>query len=222
MTRAGTSARLLRLATFSAVAAVLGLSAAPAAAAPYAKGERVRVSGVVTDAAGKPLAGLQVALEASRSFFDIRQLKTADKDVRRAVALTDAKGEYAIDWPWDNYYNSFALAVGIPVRKGGKDEMEVLEREDVTPRIQAGQPVIEALVVKNAAYIDKVRQFVASLKSADERKVYDEMGNPDEVRRTAYADHDEASWWYFESGRMYRFQSGKLEQVVRFDPVKPF
>jgi hypothetical protein len=46
------------------------------------------------------------------------------------------------------------------------------------------------------------------------------MGKPDRIRNVQYPRHLESSWWYFESGRVYRFRDGRLEQVVPFDPVR--
>ena len=67
-----------------------------------------------------------------------------------------------------------------------------------------------------------MRDFSASIDSDDERRIYAEMGNPDRVQRTIAADHEEVSWWYFQSGKAYRFKDGVLEQVVHFEPIKPF
>ena len=63
-------------------------------------------------------------------------------------------------------------------------------------------------------------QGIASVKSDDEHRVYDEMGKPDEVKMVRYPDSVESTWWYFDRGRAYRFRDGHLEQVIPFDPVK--
>jgi hypothetical protein len=183
---------------------------------------RVQVSGIVTDAAGKPLPDLRVVLEASRRAFSLREMRRADRDTRRVAAVTNARGEYSLTWPADPYYNYFELIVGLPLKKGEGERIEPLERQDVTQRIAKGGPVVAALVVQKPSRINAVRQFLAGLDSSDERRVYGEMGNPDEVKTVRYPDHEEVSWWYFESGRMYRFRDGALEQVVPFDPVKSF
>jgi hypothetical protein len=192
----------------------------PASAARYEQGERVQLTGLVADRQGKPLEGLRVTLEVSRSYFSLRQLRrTQADDVRRVSAVTNAKGEYTLEWPWDSYFNHFELAAGVPVRKGQADRLEELAREDVTRRIQGGSPVVVSLVVENTKFLESLRQFLAMVRSADERRTYDEMGKPDKVQRFEYPDHVEASWWYFESGRVYRFRDGRLEQVVPFTPV---
>jgi hypothetical protein len=191
-------------------------------AAAYAQGERVRVTGVVTDAKGTPLPNVQVTLVASRSFFNLRQLKPSDKDLRRVAATTGPRGEYTIEWPWDTYYNRFEVQVGLPLRAGREERLEVLARQDVTQLLAKGTPAVPALVVENAGLIDRVRQFRSELTSEDLKKVYDDMGDPDQVKKVRYPDHEEVSWWYFESGAMYRFSGGKLAEVVHFTPVKPF
>lgn len=204
---------------------LVGPGAAPLAAGPYQAGEHVQFTGIVSDAEGRPLAGVHVAVEASRSYFSLRELRRAEKDTRRVSAVTNGLGEYAIDWPWDGYYNRFEVVAGVPVRKGRQERLEVLERSSVTERVLAGSPVVSALVIKNRAFVDKLREFVASIASADERRVYEDMGTPDDVKRINYAGmpaHSEASWWYFDTGKVYRFRDGRLQQVDNFDPVRRF
>lgn len=192
----------------------------PVFAARYAQGERVQVTGIVTGKDGRPLAGIRVSLEASRSYFSLRQLKkTAADDVRRVSAITNATGEYTLEWPWDSYFNRFELVSGVPVRKGKEDRVEELAREDVTKRLLAGSPVVVSPVIENTKFLDSLNQFLAMVRSADEQRTYEEMGRPDRVQRLQYPDHVEDSWWYFESGRVYRFRDGRLEQVVPFTPV---
>jgi len=221
------STRLARAAP-AAVAVLLGaLAARPAAA--YAKGETVRLTGEVADAQGRPVPGLAVTLSASRSYFSVRRMRSAEASPRTVSTTTDERGRYALDWPWDDYYNRFELAAGIPLHRTHGDGVEVLARQDLSDRLAgrlagsaAEGPVVTPLTVKSADYVLRVHRFVEGLRSADERRVYDEMGHPDEVKDVRYADHDEVSWWYFESGKAYRFESGTLAQVVSFDPVKPF
>jgi hypothetical protein len=195
---------------------------APAAAAVHALGDRVQVTGIVTAADGRPLAGVQVVLEVSRSYFAVRQLRTDRKETRRVSTTTNPRGEYTIEWPWDPYFNNFELLVGLPVRKGQAEKLEVLARHDLTQRLQRGSPVIVSPVVENAGLVSRVRDFVAGLSSEDENRVYQEMGKPDEVKSLRLPDREEVTWWYFERGRMYRFLDGRLEQVVPFDPIKAF
>lgn len=190
------------------------------AARRYQQGERIQVTGLVADREGRPLSDVRVVLEASRSYFSMRQLRRAEKDIRRVSAVTNARGEYTLEWPWDSYFNRFDLVAGVPVRKGSTEKLQELQRTDVTDRMLAGSPVVAALTVENAAFLQKLRQFVASVKSDDERRVYDEMGKPDEVKTVRYPNSTESTWWYFDHGRAYRFRDGHLEQVIPFDPVK--
>ena len=194
----------------------------PVYGARYDQGERVQVTGIVADKNGQPIEGIRVSLEASRSYFSVRQFrKTQADDVRRVSALTNAKGEYTLEWPWDSYFNHFELVSGVAVRKGKEDRIEELVREDVTKRLLNGSPVVVSPVIENTKFLDSLRQFLAMVRSADERRTYDEMGRPDKVQRLEYPDHVEDSWWYFEHGRVYRFRDGRLEQVVPFTPVPP-
>jgi hypothetical protein len=202
---------------------VLLLAASPLAAARISQGERVQVTGVVTDPQGRPISNVRVSFEATRTYFSVRSFqRTQTEEVRRVTATTDAGGQFTIDWTWDNYFNHFELVAGVPVRKARKESLVELVREDITRRFQGSGPVVTSLVVqnKNAQFVTKLREFVASVQSDDERKVYDEMGRPDKVERVQYPGRTEVSWWYFDAGRVYRFKDGRLEQVVPFEPVQ--
>ena len=206
------------------------LAAAPGAAAPFglsksriAQGDRVQITGAVTDQQGRPLSNVRVTFEATRTYFSVRQLqRTQTEEVRRVAAVTDAGGQFTIEWPWDSYFNHFELVVGVPVRKARKESLVELAREDITRRFEGGSPVVTSLVVsnQNAQFLTRLRELIASIQSDDERRVYDEMGKPDKVERVQYPGRTEVSWWYFDAGRVYRFKDGRLDQVVPFEPVK--
>ncbi len=199
--------------------------ARPAAAAPYKDGDKVQVSGLITDTGGAPIPGVRVALEMARRYLSLRELRRALKDERRVSTVTNARGEYTLEWPWDGYFNHFELLAGVTVRHGKQESLEVLEREDISDRVLAGNPVAMALVVRNRAFVDRVNEFVASVRSPEERRTYEELGVPDDVKRVNYAGRPqeiEVSWWYFNAGTVYRFHDGRLEHVDRFDPVQRF
>lgn len=211
----------LRLLALSALAgAALVLATLPAAAARYARGETIEVTGLVTGPDGAPMRDLRVVLELKRQTFDIRSFQRTVKDTRRVAGATDAQGQFTLAFPWDSYYNRVELAVGVPVRKPGGERVEVLERVDLTPRLDKGSPVVASVVVENAAFVRKLREFVAQVQSPDEQRIYAEMGKPDEVKVVEYPDRREASWWFFESGKVYRFRDGQLTQITPFDPVR--
>ena len=162
-----------------------------------------------------------MVLEATRTYFSVREMRrTGDKEVRRVAATTNAAGEYTLVWPWDSYFNHFELAAGVPVRTRAGDGVQELTRQDVTRRLLAGSPAVISVTIENRQVLDRLREFLASIRTEDQRKVYDEMGKPDRVRNVQYPSYLESSWWYFESGRVYRFRDGRLEQVIPFDPVR--
>ncbi|HET6344611.1 MAG TPA: hypothetical protein VFH51_06745, partial [Myxococcota bacterium] len=135
---------------------IIAVLAAPASAARYAQGERVQVTGNVTDAQGQPLSDVRVTFEATRTYFSVRELRrTEDKEVRRVSATTNAAGQYTLEWPWDSYFNHFEVVVGVPVRvQGGSERLEELSRQDVTRRVQAGSPAVVAVTVEKRQFLD--------------------------------------------------------------------
>jgi len=194
----------------------------PAEARHRAEGEKVEVTGLVTDAEGRPLPGVRVVLEASRSQFDLRRFQRVKKDSTRLTVLTDDRGTYTLTWPWRRYYNTFELLVGVPVRKPDGERFHELERLDLTRRLGQESPTVVTVVVEDADFVRTLRQFIDSIQSDDERRIYREMGKPDRVERRVGEGLREAAWWYFESGKVYRFRDGTLTGSESFDPVEGF
>lgn len=218
------AARARRRLPILAAAVVAALVAAPAAAAraPYAQGEEVLFTGIVTKSDGTPIPDLQVTLEASRAAFSFRRLGRVRENLSRLAATTNARGEFSIPWPWDDYYNRFELVLAVPVRTHQGETLHELARMDLSRRMAQGSPVVTALVVEDTSLVERRRKFLAALDSADERKVYEQMGQPDRMQQVDYPGHQEVTWWYFRHGRAYRFRDGSLAQVIPFEPVEPF
>lgn len=207
------SRRLLAAVALAAAAlAVL----APAAEARLARGERVEIRGIVTDPEGRPLDRVQVVFEASRAVFSLRRFQPVLRNTARVAAVTDSSGSYALRWPWDTYYNHFELVVGIPVRTAQGEELQVLERKEVTNRLGRDTEVAVPIVVEHADFIRNLRRFLETVDSADEERVHRAEGRPDRVEIIG----DRESWWYFDRGRRYDFQRGRLTEVKTFDPVR--
>jgi len=195
----------------------------PAAArSRYEDGQKIQLTGLVTDPNGMPMANLHVVLEASRSVFSVRRFGREKKDLTRLSGLTNERGEYTLEWPWNDYYNTFDLVVGVPIRRPDGERLRVLERIDITRKIERGSPVVTAVVVGDASFVRNLRDFLATIDSADEHRVHREMGEPDRVEEVSYGSSREVSWWYFESGKVYRFRDGRLQAIEPFDPVKEF
>lgn len=206
---------------------LLALATLPASAlsrlgSRYETGERVEVTGLVTDPEGRPLQDVEVVLELAREVFQLRSLGRTKKEVTPVTTTTNAQGEYTIAFPWDDYYNAFELVVGVPVRGRDGERFTELERVELTRRLEKGSPVVATVTVENAGFIRNLREFLATVDSEDERRVYQDLGRPDRVRETKSPHQSETSWWYFDVGRVYRFVDGRLRDTERFDPVEGF
>lgn len=205
---------------------LIGLLAAllvvPAAAVPPKNGDRVLITGIVTDGQGVPLPQMTVSLEVARAGFNLKTLRREKQGTQRVSTTSNDRGEYSIEWLWSDYFNSFDMLVGVQVRRGATEKTEVLQRLDVTARMAGGSPVVAALAVQDTTFLNTLRAFLASLKTDDERRVYAAMGRPDQIDRTEYPEHLEVTWWFFEAGKAYRFRDGKLAEVTPFDPIRQF
>lgn len=200
-----------------AVAALLPLATAEAGHRP---GDKVVITGVVSDPQGLPLADVMVVLEATRSTFSLRNLGRVQRDPVRRATRSNAQGEYAVEWAWDGYYNHFELVAGVPVRRGTRAELQELHRVDITRRIHHS-PVVASLQLADTTYLVRQRDFLASIDSADEKRIYEQMGQPEKIDTVRYPGHDEVTWWYFAAGRSFRFRAGALVAEVPFEPVAP-
>lgn len=194
----------------------------PAAAVPYAQGEKVEFTGMVTDRQGTPISDVQVMLECSRKRIDWRRLERVKRHPIRVSTPVDENGRFSIQWPWNDFYNSYELLVTVPVRKGGAERLHVLARASVTEKTTHGSPVVAALVVEDISFLEELRRFQAALDTEDEKRVYRDVGKPDRLESLPRAGGEETAWWYFRLGRVYRFRDGVFQGVETFEPIRGF
>ena len=156
-------------------------------------------------------------MQASRKAFSFTKFRRTTRDTAEVTTQSDPRGEFSLRWRWVDYYNRFQLSATLPTTAAESGSSRVLARLDLSDRIRRGSPVVSTLVVKDTSYLESLRGFLADLDSEDEHRIHDEMGAPDKVQKIEYPGYDEVTWWYFGSGRAYRFREGRLEQVVHFD-----
>ena len=94
------------------LAALVFATTGPATAARYKTGEEVVISGIVADAAGQPVPGLEVVVSGHRESFDLWSWKQRQRGESAVVGTTDERGSYSIVWRWDKFYNRFSVAAG--------------------------------------------------------------------------------------------------------------
>ncbi len=210
-----------RISLLLLLGAVLGAVPADATRAPYETGEKVRVTGVVTDAAGEPLEDLEIVLEASRFGFHVGPFGKSPREVARGSTRTNERGEFSLQWNWNPRFQRYELIVTVPTRGPSGPELHTLSRTDITRRVVQGSPVAITVVIEDTEFLETQRSFLAALDSPDEKRVYERMGKPDRVDRLELPGRVERSWWYFTAGRVYRFADGRLTGSESFDPVRP-
>lgn len=191
------------------------------AAFPYDPGDDVVVTGRVTDAAGDPIQGIEVVLEASRLGFRLWPPGREKKQTVRGTAITDTDGDYRLRFDWNYRYNHFELFAGIPVRGRDGESFYPLREIDITRRVQTGSPVVVPIEIGDTDFLTSYRRFVASVDSADERRIFERWGKPDRVEEQRHPSRVDASWWYFDAGKVYRFRGGRLVEEQDFEPVEP-
>lgn len=197
------------------------------AAKTYKRGEFVTVTGRVTGAGGVSLPEVTVVLELTRTSFKLGNVFKRDTPARQKgntlqiPATSDPDGDYSLTWRWDPYYDTFALAVGLQVRMDDREAFEVFHRQDITAAVRQGSPVVISPVIQDTAYLDWLRRFLSDQASADERRIFRELGRPDRIDQEQRPRAIETAWWYFAEGKVYRFRDGGLDRVIHFEPIPP-
>ena len=205
----------------TSIAATLAC-ASVALAGAYADGQIIEITGTVTDSSGSPIPEITVLFKASRRAFTVSKFGRSTKDSVTMQTATDHEGQFSFEWRWLDYYNRFELQTGVPTRSSAGETFEVLGSLDMKDRIQQGSPVVASLVIDDIQFLNSLRDFLESVDSEDEKRIYNEMGNPDRVQQTEYGEQVEITWWYFQQGKAYRFREGDLDQLIEFDPIEPF
>ncbi len=185
---------------------------------PYADGTPILIQGVVSDLGGNPIPDLLVSLTARRYS---RVLDNLEREVSVSTRSNE-RGEYALEWVWYRYYNDFELTASVEVPTGtDQPRNEVVASTQLNNRIAQGSPVIAPLTITEGEFLATFKEFINSINSDDEQRVYDTLGRPDKVDALDLPNSSEEAWWYFAHGQVYRFISGRLDQVETFDPIRP-
>jgi hypothetical protein len=204
---------------------LLALSLAAVAEAQYPEGQIVEIKGAITDAHGTAAAGKTVRLEVYRRAFDLSSLNPRSSKKKGLVLReveTDDQGRYLIRWPWHDYYNRFELSVG----DYGAEGFAVLERADLSQRMKRGSPVIVSFLLRREPSSAPALAAGASTQvtsiagaSAAQRAIRNRQGEPDLIDHLDLAYGRETTWWYFRSGRAYRFLDGELSDELTFQSL---
>ena len=197
----------------------------------YRPGQTLVFTGKVIDIAGEPLPGITMVLEISRNEPTLGQRLNPVRILRRDGATgsptlhvlgeTGADGVFRIEWQWARRYDTFAVVAALPMRQRG-EELDPLHRVDVSLKVDGSPSVEVPIELEETPLLAWARKFFHpdERATADERRVYQEMGRPDRVDAGIAQYDPDSSWWYFEVGRVYRFEDGRLAQVEHFEPVR--
>lgn len=188
----------------------------PAAEATRKDGDSARVSGRIVDAAGKGVPKVAVVLESSRHAFSLRSMKQVQSEPLRQPTLTDDDGWFHFEWIWDRHHNHYELAVGLEVSREGRPGFEILERHDITDTVVSADITELRLELKQVEWVRWLSRYVEGRIGDDEQQLYRDLGRPEKLT----VDGALSSWWYFTRGKVYRFDGGRREAVVDFEPIK--
>ncbi len=206
---------------------LLGVLASPASASlfkskfPYAAGDTVEIEGTVTDDVGRPIPDLEIVLEMAKLRISLRPPGREKGNISRGATRTDQEGHFAFEWDWRPGFDRFEVIAAVYVAEPEGKRLQVLERIDVTPNVRQGDPINVPVVLEDTSLLDQLNELRRHLDSVDEQRVYEAHGSPDRIDSAEYGGRTESAWWYFNLGKVYRFDNGRLTATETFDPVRP-
>lgn len=178
------------------------------------------MEGLVVDREGTPLSGLEVRLIRDEpGKLDLLQFRRLPPNQKVESTQTDSQGRFRLEWTWEEGFRRFELVVLIRDPGPQGPRFRELARQSIRERFRWGSPVVLTLVVEQGDFVRKLQQFAASVESRDERRVLETWGRPDHIDRKLLPTGIEASWWYYELGKVARFRNGELIETQDFPPI---
>lgn len=185
-------------------------------------GERRVITGRVTDAEGRPVAGTPVLLVGRELGFAVFSLGYEEMGRREARALTDERGEYRIEVVPGQLGNNLHLFF---YDREGFDGVRYARPEplDVTKRLQETPQLVINQTLRTHPDWHEVQRLRQEYGPDSHRgRILRQMGLPERREATRSGEDLIEQWHYFSRGITYILRNGELSGTHQFEPIKEF
>ena len=204
------------------LALILGVLMVLAGCATARVAERRVITGRVTDAEGRPVAGTPVLLVGRDLGFALFTLGYEEMGRREARVLTDERGEYRIEVVpgqlGNNLYLFFYDREGFDhVRYDRPEPVDLTKRLKDEPHV-----VINQTLRSHPDWPEVVRLRQEYGPDSHRGRILRQMGLPERREATQSGGDLVEQWHYFSRGVTYVLRNGELSGTHQFEPIKEF
>jgi hypothetical protein len=177
------------------------------------------VTGRVTDESGQPVAGTPVVVVGRSLALETTRLAYEESVRHETRAVTDAQGQYRVEFVPANLGNNFYLFF---YDKTGFDRVKYRQPEplDVTSLLDRGRTVIVNQVLRfQPSWPEVQRQIAYYGEDSEKGKILRRYGLPEKRETSGTGDTASDVWWYYTYGMSYWFTGDKLMRTHEFTPL---
>jgi hypothetical protein len=178
------------------------------------------VTGRVTDASGQPVAGTPVVVVARSLELVTIRMEYQERGRKEARAVTDAQGQYRIEFVPARLGNDFSLFF---YDKTTFDRVKYRQPEplDITSMLDRRRTVTVNQVLQfQQSWPEVERQITYYGPDSDRGKILRRHGLPEKRERSGPGVEDSDVWWYNADGVGYWFTGDKLARTQKFTPTQ--
>jgi hypothetical protein len=178
------------------------------------------VTGRVTDASGQPVAGTPVVVVARTLELVTTRMEYQERGRKEARAVTDAQGQYRIEFVPASLGNDFSLFF---YDKTTFDRVKYRQPEplDITSMLDRRRTVtLNQVLHFQQGWPEIQRQITYYGPDSDRGKILRQHGLPEKRERSGPGAEDSDVWWYYADGVSYWFTGDKLARTQKFTPTQ--
>ncbi len=204
------------------LALIVGVLVVLAGCATARVAERRVITGRVTDAEARPVAGTPVLLVGRDLGLALFQLGYEELGRREARVLTDERGEYRLEVVPGQLGNNLYLFF---YDRDGFDHVRYARPEpvDFTKRLkEEPQIVVNQVLRSHPDWPEVVRLRQEYGPDSHRGRILRQMGLPERREATQSGGDLVEQWHYFSRGVTYVLRNGELSGTHQFEPIKEF
>ena len=204
------------------LALIVGVLVVLAGCATARVAERRVITGRVTDAEARPVAGTPVLLVGRDLGLALFQLGYEEMGRREARVLTDERGEYRIEVVPGQLGNNLYLFF---YDREGFDGVRYARPEpvDLTKRLKEESHLgVNQVLRSHPDWPEVVRLRQEYGPDSHRGRILRQMGLPERREATQSGGDLVEQWHYFSRGVTYVLRNGELSGTHQFEPIKEF